>query len=227
MKRYGILVAIDRELIAFLNESGLSYEKVDSSDPFTVYRFSRNGAEFFVTKSGAGLVDAALGTQTLIKDFGVDVILNYGVVGALKDGIEVGDLLVAKKVVRHDIDFSFEGAPLGKYPDEKDIYFYPDAEMLKLCKGEDVKLATLASGDQFIDGKEKKIWIRDTFNADICDMEGGAIARTCSKYGKTFFMVKCISDTFSGGGVVEFDKYVHESGRKSFAFLLKLIDKIC
>jgi adenosylhomocysteine nucleosidase len=38
----------------------------------------------------------------------------------------------------------------------------------------------IASGDQFIASGEKKKWIRETFGAISCEMEGAAIAHACS-----------------------------------------------
>ena len=38
----------------------------------------------------------------------------------------------------------------------------------------------VASGDQFINSREKKNWIRDTFDAYCTEMEGAAIAQAAS-----------------------------------------------
>lgn len=223
MKTYGMVVAIERELLAILKSDEIEYKKIQEK-PFGVYEFQIGDAKIFVANSGAGIIDAALATQMLIINYGVDCILNYGVVGALNKDLKAGDLLVVKRTVKHDIDFSFEGVEKGVYPDVGEMYLYSSQRFSRLLSGVSTEV-TLASGDAFIVDKKTKDYLRETFAADICDMEGAAIARTCYKYGKEFFMVKCISDTYDEGGVAEFDKYVKECGAKAFAFLLNIIKK--
>lgn len=225
MKKYGVIVAIERELLALLNSSEIKYEVLEK-DPFTIYYFEKNGKGIYVAHSSAGIIDSSLCTQILIARYKVDTVLNYGVVGALSDKLNVGELLVVDRVVKHDIDFSFEGSPIGTYTDVGEPYFYASKNINEIAVKCGAKSVTLASGDQFIADRTKKDYLRESFDADICDMEGAGIARTCYKYKTPFFMVKCISDTLNGGGVKEFDKYVVECGNKAFAFLLNLIEKL-
>ena len=66
----------------------------------------------------------------------------------------------------------------------------------------------IASGDQFINSKEKKTWIRDTFGAIACEMEGAAIGHVCYVSGVDFVVIRCISDNASGEADMEYPELV-------------------
>ena len=225
MKKIGLVVAIERELVALLESGKIDYTVLEEQ-PFSIFRFIYDDNEVFVAHSSAGQIDAALATQLLIIKYGAELILNYGVVGALSPKLKVGDLLAVTKTVKHDLDFSFEGVPLGQYDDMQDRFFYPSEGIIGLCEKDNITPAVLASGDQFIDGYNAKKRLADMFGADICDMEGAAIARTCYRYNIPWFSVKCISDSLDGGAVLEFGKYVTECGNRAFKYLLDLIGKL-
>lgn len=225
MKKYGIVIAIQRELIALLQSEHIQYETL-GEEPFTVYHFEMTDKEMYAICSGAGEVDAALATQYLITTYHVDMILNYGVVGALVREVAIGELLAVEKIYRHDVDFSFEGTTPGYYTDMHGEPFCTASAFVAQCRRDGLPIVTLASGDQFIASSEKKAQLRDDFQASICDMEGAGIARACQKYNVPMFSVKCISDSLDGDIAEEFDKYVYECGQKSFDYLIDLLRKV-
>ena len=58
--------------------------------------------------------------------------------------------------------------------------------------------AAIATGDQFIVGKEKKYALSRAFGAAACDMEGAAIAQCCYEMNVPYAAVRVISDTLDG-----------------------------
>lgn len=58
----------------------------------------------YVVDSGAGEISAARATQFLITKYGVDMILNFGVVGALTDEMKTADMCVIESVIHYDYD---------------------------------------------------------------------------------------------------------------------------
>src|SRR5574344_1130897 len=80
MKEIGVVVAILRELLAFLNDSSIKSEliKVGKRE---VYKSIINNNEVYFIKSGWGEIDASSATQILVSNFKCEYILNYGVVG--------------------------------------------------------------------------------------------------------------------------------------------------
>ena len=102
--KYGLLIAIERELKAFL-ESGREMQAEEACGR-TVYRTRIGENEVYALCSGCGEIDAAAGTQLLIARYGCEAILNFGVTGALDPALKVEDLFVVRKVCHYDYDSS-------------------------------------------------------------------------------------------------------------------------
>ena len=98
--KIGIIIAIERELKSFL-ESGheITEETVGGR---TVYRTEMYGHEVSAVLSGYGEIDASAATQLLILHTGCEVIINFGVAGAIIPGLKVDDLLLVDKVFNYD-----------------------------------------------------------------------------------------------------------------------------
>ena len=104
MKKIGIVIAIERELEAFL-KSNYEIETFDDG-AFTCFKTIINHNEVYAVKSGWGLIDAAMTTQYLITKYNVEIILNFGVTGALDPSLKVSDLFYVSKCVTYDFDTS-------------------------------------------------------------------------------------------------------------------------
>ena len=164
-----------------------------------------HGKDVVLAISGIGKVSAAVCAQIMISVFGADSMINTGVAGGLAAGLRQGDLVVADSFVEHDMDTSPTGDPYGylsgldtvELPCDKglsDAFF-----ALASAKGEYSTLrGVIATGDQFVASTERSAFIRDTFGASACEMEGGAIAHVCFMANIPFAAVRCISDNADG-----------------------------
>ena len=65
-----------------------------------------------IAKCGIGKVFAAMCAQTMILKFNPEIIINTGVSGGIKD-LDIGDVVIADKVVQHDMDTTPLGDPKG------------------------------------------------------------------------------------------------------------------
>ena len=59
-----------------------------------------------VVKSGVGKVNAARTTQILIDKLKVKSVINVGSAGALNPLLDIGDIVIAEKLVQHDFDIT-------------------------------------------------------------------------------------------------------------------------
>ncbi len=221
--KIGIVIAIVREIKSFL-DSDFEVEALKLGN-YDYYKTSVNGNEVFIVRSGYGLIDAAAATQFLISSFQVEVILNYGVTGALEPSLKVDDLFVVRRTLNYDYDVSpIDPVKKHQYEEFEDEYIYLDDELISLAKRirPDLKEATDCSGDRFVEDRELKIRMNTEEHADICDMECAAIARTAWKNGVKFLSVKCISDTFAGDGG-DFNTNVTKSAEKAFNLLKEIL----
>lgn len=224
MKKIGIIVAVKDEFSSFLEDNSFELEEINVTG-FEVLKTIINNNEIYVLRSGYGEIDASAGTQFLISAFGVEYILNYGVVGALKPGLKVQDLFLVEKVVHYDFDASnIDGTRVGEYLDMNDVYMktssYLNQKVVDLMPT--ISSVICASGDKFIYDAAFKTKLVKDFDATICDMESAAIVRTCIRNKVPCVAIKCISDTLEGTGK-DYLENVSLSSKKAFELLKKLL----
>ena len=223
--KIGIVIAIERELKAFL-ESEYKIEELQNRST-KYFRTAVGENEVYAIKSGYGLIDAAAATQFLISCCGVEVILNFGVTGALDPVLKVEDLLLVTKCMNYDYDVSpIDPVKRRQYEEFADEFIPLDVEMAGFARKllPELKDAVCCSGDRFIEERQDKT---ERFNAgcSICDMELAAIARTCALQGVKCLSVKCISDTFAGDGG-DFNTNVSRSAAKAFGLIDRLLNEL-
>ena len=220
--KIGLLIAISRELEAFL-ASG-EERKEETVAGRTVYSTRMEGHEIFAVKSGCGEIDAAAATMLLIVHCGCEMIMNFGVTGALEEDLKVEDLFVVEKVCHYDFDVTAFGAPkVGQYEEYPDEFIPLDEDLVRLAvrRVPGIRRIAAASADKFVENRAEKIRLRN-MGCGICDMEIAAIARTCERSGIKCLSIKCISDTFDGNGA-DFEANVRKSAAKAFAALREIL----
>lgn len=225
MKKIGIVIAIERELEAFL-KSNYEIEEINDG-AFTCFKTIINNNEVYAIKSGWGLIDAAMTTQHLITKYNVEIILNFGVTGALDPSLKVSDLFYVSKCINYDFDTSsIDDVVEHQYGDMKDMYIYLDDELIDEVKKiyPEIKEAVDASGDMFVEKKEDKE-ARFALGCNVCDMEIAAIARVSFLNNVKCLSIKCISDEYDGDGS-DFEKNVRISAAKAFKLIDKFINQI-
>ena len=220
--KIGLLIAVDRELEAFLKSGEERTEETVANR--TIYKTRMEGHEIFAIRSGCGQIDAAAATMLLIVHCGCELILNFGVTGALDADLKVEDLFVVEKVCHYDFDVTaFEAVKPGQYEEYADEFIPLDAELAQLAAERipGVRKVADASGDKFVEDRAEKLRLRN-MGCSICDMEIAAIARTCERSGVKCLSIKCISDTFDGNGE-DFNTNVRRSAEKAFAVIREVL----
>ena len=214
--KVGLIIAIRRELEAFLQSGEKAMEEKIAGK--TVYRTKMDGHEIFAVPSGCGEIDAAASTMLLIVKYGCEVVLNFGVAGALEEDLKVEDLFVVEKACHYDLDTTaVDPVKKGQYEEYPDEFIPLDAGLVGLVteKVSGIRKVAAASGDKFIDEREEKLRLR-AMGCGICEMEIAGIARVCERSGVRCLSIKCISDTFEGGAG-DFNTNVRRGAAKAFA----------
>lgn len=156
--------------------------------------------EIVLAVCGVGKVFAALCAEVMILKYAPDAIINAGVAGSLKEDLWVFDSVLAREVLQHDMDTSAIGDPPGLISGINKIEFKTDPAlsfMIEEAAKENnigIKYVKIATGDKFVDTDEDRNAIREKFGADVCEMEGGAIAQVCYVNGVPFALLRTISD---------------------------------
>lgn len=188
--------------------------------------------EVVIARCGIGKVFAAICAQTMIIRFGADVIINTGVAGSLDSRIGIKDLAVSSGCVEHDMDTSPLGDPVGLISGINIVELPTDAELAKMTAdaaselGVNALVGVIASGDQFIGSPEKKKWIKDTFGAVACEMEGGAVAHVCYVNNVRCLVIRSISDNADGSAEIDYPEFTKAAAAVSTAVTIALVNKL-
>ena len=184
-----------------------------------------HGKEVVIAICGIGKVFAAICTEAMILKYSPSLIINSGVAGTLTDKLSIGDIAIASSLVQHDMDTSPLGDPVGLISGINKIYFDADKSAVAAFEkavgevGANSVVGTIASGDQFMSDTEKKITVRDRFNAIACEMEGASVAHVAYVNGVPFAVLRAISDSASGDAQMEYPKFVAMAAQRSHAII--------
>ncbi len=196
--RIGMLIAV--EIKAFMEQYKQKYSKQTLYN-FDIYTVSEDKTEIIAIHSKAGQSFAAAATMLLINQFKVDIIINYGIVGALKEHIKTMQTCLVKQVVNYDFDTSeVDNIEVGRHLEYDSIYIQTNKNLIDLALKikPDLPQLTIASGNKFISSPTEKQLIGEKFNADICDMEAAGIILIADRANIPCLMIKTISDSLMG-----------------------------
>lgn len=150
-----------------------------------------------VVVCGVGKVNAACGAQLAIDILKADTIVNIGVAGGLNEGVSVGEVYQISHAVQYDFDLTqLNGTAIGTLDECQENYI-----PLHICRKYRTK--RLATGDRFNDSKDDYKLLTEALDADIRDMECGAIAQVCMHAGVKCCSYKIISDLAGSGNTSE------------------------
>lgn len=218
--KIGIIGAMDvevNELIESMNNI-----KKETISGIVYYEGTLQDKDVVVAKCGVGKVHAAVCAQTMILKYKPDTLINTGVAGSLNSDLDIADLVISDNVVQHDMDTSGIGDPVGLISGLNIINIPCPKELVEKIKksadtieGTNVKVGTIASGDQFICNQDKKEYIVKHFDALCAEMEGAAIGHVCFLNKVDFCIIRAISDKADGSAHMDFPEFVKIAAKKS------------
>lgn len=220
MNKLGIIGAMDVEVETL--KSALSDCKTTKVADMEFYEGKLFEKEVIVVKCGIGKVNAGRCVQILADKFDVSAVVNTGIGGGIGDGLKVADIVIGNELVQHDFDVSGFGYAKGyMFSGDKDkpTVYKCDSELLeklksasKECLDENrIKVGRIATGDVFVSDFDKKKEIKETFDAMVCEMEGGAIAQTAVANGLAYVVVRAISDLADGSASESYEEFEKET----------------
>ena len=201
---FGIIGAMECEVNKL--KSKLQNLKEVKSGAKVFYTGELHGHNVVLVQSGVGKVNAAICTQYIIDKFSPNYIINTGIGGGLGKGLQVDDIVIGTEFIQYDFDVTAIGYALGYMctgvNKDKPTKFYSDEKLIEKFEkavkeaAPDLKYhkGIIATGDCFVSSMEKKLQIRDAFNAVAVEMEGAAIAQTANANAVPCVIIRAISD---------------------------------
>ncbi len=201
----------------------------------TFYEGEWGGQDIVVVLSRVGKVSAAVTTLLLLERFGCTHIIFTGVAGGVDPSLRVGDVVVADRLMQHDMDARplfprFEipllsvttfAAPLhsetvaaaAAYLDGPFARDVPEGRRASFGITEPrVRQGLVVSGDQFLADPDKTAALREAIPEALCtEMEGAAVAQVCHEMGNIpFAVIRVISDQADHSAAIDFQKFIDE-----------------
>jgi len=226
--RIGVIGPTEREIMPFINK--ISNTRISEHAMLKIYSGVYEGVEVVSLFCGVCKVNAAIATQLLISKFEVTHIILTGVAGALNRQLEIGDTVISNEIAYHDVA---HGILTEYHPWMEDIYFRPDAKLLKLCENIASSLSIpskcyigrIITGEAFITHNERESLI-EKFNPLCVDMESASVAHTCYVNNIPFIVIRSMSDDADENGSESFESNIEMAAQSSLKLVEGLIKKL-
>lgn len=213
MKRIAIIGAMDEE-VSRLKEK-MEVTKVENKAGMEFFQGTIEGKEAVIVRSGIGKVNAGICTQILVDDFQVDAVVNTGIAGSLKNEINIGDIVLSKDALQHDMDATGFGYEPGVIPRMEQSVFEGSEQLIQIASEVNAQvnpdIATfvgrVVSGDQFISDNAKKEYLVNQFAGYCTEMEGAAIAQVCYLNQIPFLIIRAISDKADQSATMDYGEF--------------------
>ena len=242
----GIMGAMPQEIEGVVDL--LTNCKSQSLGKRTYFSGKINGIDAVVVFSRWGKVAAATTAATLIHEFKITELLFTGVAGAISPDLKIGDIVLGKRLVQHDMDArplmqQFEIPLLGKIYFETDVahlatattaihHVFENKSLHAVISDADLQefnilqpklvVGDIASGDQFFSSNEQKHRLTSQLPEVLCvEMEGAAVAQVCYEYEIPFSIIRTISDVADDNSHIDFPSFIKKISSKYAAAIIK------
>jgi adenosylhomocysteine nucleosidase len=248
--RLALVSAMHEELSAVLARMPDEQKTVVAGREFWLGHW--HGHEVVAVLSRIGKVAAATTATTLIERFGVSHLVFTGVAGVLAPQVQVGDVVVGRSFLQHDMDasplFPRHEVPLtgmSHFPADPGLTEVlaqaaplalqdmlgglPETEWLGLdLANARVHQGLIVSGDRFVSQTaESQALRRDLPEALAVEMECAAMAQVCHDYGVPLAAVRIISDRADEAAHVDFPRFIQTiASRYSVAVLDRMLSAL-
>jgi len=231
----GIMAALHdeiAELIGLMAQHGQSEIRHIGRRDFYVGQL--DGQHCVVVLAGIGKVAAASTASTLIQQFGVRQILFAGLAGGLAAHARVGDVVIADRLVHHDMDarplfpryeipltgiaeFQVSATLCTLLQEASQDFFehhindrisHADMDRFGL-KQPRTHVGMIVSGDQFIGSRPTAEKLRAELpQACAVEMEGAAVAQICYEHDVPCAIMRTISDRAEDTAHIDFGQFL-------------------
>jgi len=226
-----IIGAMVEEVEEFLAHAQVT--RVVDRGAFHVHEAVLCGVPVAIIKCGVGKVFAAMITQHVIDAYAPLAVISTGVAGGLSPRLSIGDVVVSRDCIHHDLDTRALGFPRGRIPYTDYRFFAGDDALVNRAvatdltdHGHKVVAGRIVTGDQFIHGDRSTThaYLTEELEGDAVDMESAAIAQVCTVNKTPFVSVRTLSDMADGSADVDYMKFLPEVARNSFKVAKRVLE---
>lgn len=210
----GIIAALPQE-IALLRSWLAEAHGVELGGGLRADAGSIDGIDVALAASGIGKVAIAVLASQVLDRLAPRAVLFSGVAGGLDPSLEVGDVVIADRLIQHDAGVArrdglevYQAGHLPFFDPVDRLGYTPDPELLaramEALDGLDLESTggrlprivrgTILTGDMFVDDPAERQRLRRLLDGTAVEMEGAALAQVCELFGVPCLVVRALSD---------------------------------
>ncbi len=223
-------------LILGAMDGEIAEARADLQDPsttewngFQIHHGWIEDREILVAKTGVGKSLSAMFCQHLIETHSPDRLLFSGVAGALNPALEIGDTLIARDCVMHDMDATALGFKRGEIPYTPYRVFVCDPVLVAQAAAVEpmegsVITGRVLTGDQFVATAKTRNELRAALDGDAVEMEGASVGLVATVNQIPFLLIRTISDKADGRAHTDFNSFLEFASRNSWHYLRQIVE---
>ncbi len=243
-----IIGAVDKEVV--LLQNNMTEKQIQKVHGLTFILGKLKGRRVILAKTGVGKVNAAMAVTVLLVTFKPTEVIFTGIAGALNPTLKLGDIIMATQSVQYDFGTLMpEGLhnwgmknPINDKTNP--VFYLADTVLLNAAqKAANILVLTkikigrkvrnpiitkgiVVTGDMFVASSIKSKELRDKYNADAVEMEGGAVAQVCWQYGVPCLIIRSLSDAADENAKKNYDTFINIAATNSANLVMGLIDNL-
>lgn len=200
-----VLVAVKTELNCILGDVLVESSSTENGCTLISGQFAQR--DILLVQMGIGKERAQAAAGFMLKKYPISTIINIGFGGALNHDLEIGDLILCRKIQ------STNGMPSKRsfYSDRNLI----DLALRALAGQSEILVGSCVTVKNLLTKPDEKAALGNLTQADVVDMESYWIAEIASERGLNFLAARAISDT-STDRLPPFDRFMNSNAKLQF-----------
>lgn len=213
------------------------------------------GKKVVLAEAGIGMTNAAMTTQRMIDEYHPTAVIMTGIAGAIDSSVQIGDITVCRAWAQHDYGYiggeGFRPGGILVYRPSADTLVRTEVfpvDSIMFSRAEELSEADFpldsigsrkprllvggmgVSGNTFVDSEEKRLWLSQTFEALVTDMESAAVAQVCSINSLPCIIFRSASDLAGGSGSEtahrQLDQFFQVAADNSSEIVLRFLEAL-
>jgi adenosylhomocysteine nucleosidase len=231
----GIIGAMEPEIL-LLRDAMRNTQKV-TENGFEFITGTLEGKNAILLRGGIGKVNSAVGCALLAEKFKPAAVINTGSAGGIDPRLSIGDAVISSGLVEWDVDVTAFNYQPGQVPGSPPVFTVEenlieaaekavhDLKAEGILPGDFKSLrGIIGSADTFVHKADKIDLLRKTFPDILAvEMEGAAIAHTCSLFKIPCLVIRAVSDVAGSRSAITHDEFLAVASKHSAEIVRRII----